>query len=189
VDYVAVSTQDRVTKNIRIVAEAVRALVREERRSLKLFMTAPLHFGADWTPLPNQLEYDQMSGDVVSMTDLPRDVHAAFYHCAAVTVHPSIFEGGLGPFPFYEGVSVETPCLMADGPHLRELVADQPALNAFVFDPNDSRKLRDLILWTLENRNTALDVQKACLDRIAAYGWSEVAASYSEAAISGKVKE
>lgn len=189
VDYVAVSTQDRVTKNIRLVAEAVRGLVRDERRSLKLFMTAPLHFGATWTPLPNQLEYDQMAGDVVSMTDLPRDVHAAFYHCAAVTVHPSIFEGGLGPFPFYEAVSVETPCLMADGPHLRELVVDEPGLAAFVFDPNDSRKLRDLILSTLENRDTVLAVQKACLDRIATYGWSQVAAAYSEAAISGGVAQ
>jgi len=187
IDYVAVSTQDRVTKNIRLAAEAVRMLVRDERRNLKLFMTAPLHFGATWTPLPNQLEHDLMVGDVMSMTDLPREVHAAFYHCAALAVHPSIFEGGLGPFPFYEAVSVSTPCLMADGPHLRELVADEPQLAAFTFDPNDSRKLRDLILSTLEDRDAALAVQKACLERIADYGWSEVAAAYSAAAVAGKV--
>ncbi len=186
VAYIAVSTQDRVTKNIRIVAESVRRLIRQHRTDLKLFMTAPLHFGAGWTPLPSLLEDEQMLADVVSMTDLPRDVHAAFYHCAAVAVHPSIFEGGLGPFPFYEALSVGTPCLMADGPHVRELLEGEPSLGPFVFDPNDSDALIDQISSVLHDRKQVLDIQLEVFERLKGYGWQEVAKAYSEAAVAGQ---
>jgi len=177
VDYIAVSTQDRVTKNIRLVAETVRTLVRDGRMDLKLFMTAPLHWGATWTPLPALLASEQLMGDVVSMTDLPRDVHAAFYHCAALTVHPSIFEGGLGPFPLYEAVSVGTPCLIADGPHVRELVAQQPTLAPYVFDPNNVAELGACILKVMGGRQAALATQAAVIQRLSDYGWSDVAAA------------
>lgn len=181
--YIAVSTQDRVTKNIRLVAEAVRGLVRDERIDLKLLMTAPLHWGASWTPLPKLLENEQLMGDVVSMTDLPRDVHAAFFHCAAMAVHPSIFEGGLGPFPFYEAVSVGVPCLVADGPHVRELVKQQPALAPFVFDPNDVATLSRLIVETLRSPAAAVGTQEAILASLRCYGWAQVASAYANAAI------
>lgn len=183
VDYVAVSTQDRVTKNIRLIADAVGTLIRKDRLDLKLFMTAPLHWGATWTPLPALLKSEQLMGDVVSMTDLPRDVHAAFYHCAALTVHPSIFEGGLGPFPFYESVSVGTPCLFADGPHVRELTRGQPELAPYVFDPNDAAGLRALVVSTLTNRDAALADQSVVLKKLSRYGWKDVASAYARAAI------
>jgi len=117
------------------------------------------------------------------MTDLPRDVHAAFYHCAALTVHPSIFEGGLGPFPFYESVSVGTPCLFADGPHVREFVGHEPMLTPYVFDPNDVAGLRALVVSTLANREGALADQAEVLKNLSGYGWKDVAAAYAQAAI------
>lgn len=183
IDYLAVSTQDRVTKNIRLVAEAVRHLVRRRRIALKLFMTAPIHFGASWTPLPSLLESEQLFADVVSMTDLPRDVHAAFYHCAAMAVHPSIFEGGLGPFPFYEAVSVGTPCLMAKGPHTDELLQLEPSLAAFMFDPNDTDGLIARIDALLSDRASAVAAQAGVLERLKSYGWQDVAHAYAQAAV------
>jgi glycosyltransferase involved in cell wall biosynthesis len=185
IDYVAVSTQDRVTKNIRIIADGVREIVREDRRSLKLLMTAPIHFGAAWTPLPNLIEAEQLLGDVVSMTDLPRDVHAAFYHAAAVVVHPSIFEGGLGPFPFYEAVSVGTPCVMADGPHIRELLRDEPNLAQYVFDANDRAGVVRLVRDVLKDRASALKVQSSIFSKLKKYGWDDVASAYAGAAVEG----
>ncbi|WP_156400757.1 hypothetical protein [Ensifer sp. Root954] len=183
IDYIAVSTQDRVTKNLRIVAEAFRFLVRENRVNIKLIMTAPLHFGATWTALPGLIEREQLIPDIVSMTDLPRPVHAAFYHCAKLTVHPSIFEGGLGPFPFYESVSVGTPCLMAAGPHTRELLDDAPELNDYMFDPNDSLGLVKLIKYVVSNPVSAIDKQLGIFEQLVARGWDQVAADYASSAI------
>lgn len=182
VDYVAVSTQDRVTKNIRIIAEAVRSLVRTSNVNIKLFMTAPVHFGATWTPLPALLEREMFASDLISMPDLPRDVHAAFYHCAAVAVHSAIFEGGRGVFPYYEAASVGTPCLMADGPHTRELIDQAPGLRPFVFDPDDSIGLSLLIRNVLMDREGALNVQQADYAELRKRTWKDVASDYAAAA-------
>ncbi|EKY25701.1 hypothetical protein [Brevundimonas naejangsanensis] len=186
VDYVAISTQDRVTKNIRIITEAVRRLIREERVNIKMFMTAPIHFGATWTPLPALLEREMFAADLISMTDLPRDVHAAFYHCAALAVHSSIFEGGRGVFPYYEAVSVGTPCLMGDGPHTQELIAGSPGLAPFVFDPNDAVGLAKLVQNVLANRDAVQAKQLAEYEILSKRTWQDVARDYVTAATIGE---
>ena len=122
VDYVVVSTQDRQTKNVVTVVDAVAQLLRHEALDLKLLMTTPIHVGATWTPLPGRIASDGLDLDVLSLPDLPRDVHAALYHGASLAIHASFYEGGQAPFPFHEAVSVGTPCLIADGPHTREFL-------------------------------------------------------------------
>jgi glycosyltransferase involved in cell wall biosynthesis len=181
--YVAVSTQDRPTKNIGVVAEAVRLLLRRERIDLKLLITAPLHFGATWTRLPGLIERHQLQFDVVSVPHLLREAHAALYHCAALTVHASMFEGGHGPFPFYESVSVGTPCLMGRGPHVEELLEDEPELREFAFDPYDVEELVTLIRRTLVAREEALARQLGVYKRLRQRSWAQVAEEYAAAAI------
>jgi len=181
--FVAVSTQDRVTKNIAIVVESVLRLVREQRRDLKIFTTAPLHFGANWTALPGTIERRQSLRDLVSVKDLPRREHAALMHCASLVVHASLFEGGHAPFPFYEAVSVGTPCLMATGPHMTELLEDEPNLAQFTFRPNDRDGLAQLIVATLERRDEAVAVQQQVFERLRKRSWAEVSSAYAEAAI------
>lgn len=183
VPYVAVSTQDRVTKNIRLILDSVLRLIRHDRRDLRILSTAPLHFGADWTPLPSTIEKFQAHRDLVSMPDLPREEHAALYHCAALAVHASIFEGGHAPFPFYEAVSVGTPCLMARGPHVEELIEGQPALGDFVFDPNDADGLARMIVRTLDARDDALRIQSEVYENLRRRSWSDVANAYADAAV------
>jgi glycosyltransferase involved in cell wall biosynthesis len=185
--YVAVSTQDRVTKNVRLIVDAALRATRKERRDLKIFSTAPLHFGADWTPLPSYIEQHLALRDIVSVPDLPRVEHAAFYHCAEVAVHASIFEGGHAPFPFSEAVSVGTPCLMANGPHVAELVASEPNLAPFVFDPNDADGLAALIGDTIDRREEVLAVQREVFERVRRRSWADVAAAYARAAVEGSV--
>lgn len=182
VSYVAVSTQDRVTKNIRVVADAVIRLTRDQRIDIRMLMTAPLLLGTKWTPLPMMVEGSQAHREVISMPDLPRPVHAAFYHAAELAVHPSIFEGGMGTFPFYEAVSVGTPCLMADGPHQREMAAQVPEITRYVFDPNDATGLARLITEVKANRTEMLLEQTEIYEKLCARSWNEVALAYARAA-------
>lgn len=183
VRYVAVSTQDRVTKNLRVMAEACRRLVRSQRVDFRMITTAPIHYGASWTPLPAFLENELLSHDVTSMVGLPRDVHAAFYHAAELTVHPSIYEGGHGPFPYYEAISLGCPTLMADGPHIRELLLDAPELRRFVFDPNDVRTLMHLIREASQNRSEITAIQMEAFNRLSKREWADVAHGYADAAV------
>jgi hypothetical protein len=189
VRYIAVSTQDRVTKNIRLILDSILRLVRHDRMDLKIMSTAPLHFGADWTVLPGTIERAQAHRDLISVPDLPREQHAALFHCSTLAVHASIFEGGHAPFPFYEAVSVATPCLVAKGPHTEELLEDEPALAAFLFDPNDAEGLARLIVRTIDSRAEALSIQRAAYDRLRRREWSHVASAYAEAAVAGPVFE
>jgi len=183
VPFIAVSTQDRVTKNIRIVADAVTHLVRHSGVDVRMFMTAQFVRGATWSPLPRVVEDAQLHRDVVSVPDLPNAVHAAFYHAAELAIHPSIFEGGAGTFPFLEAASVGTPCLMADGPHQRELNAQTPGLARFTFDPNDAQGLSLLIRDVMANRAEIVEEQRAIYDLLRQRGWSDVARAYARAAL------
>jgi glycosyltransferase involved in cell wall biosynthesis len=185
--YVAVSTQDRVTKNIRLIVDAGLRAIRDDRRDLKILSTAPLHFGADWTPLPSYIERHLALRDIISIPDLPRVEHAAFYHCAALAVHASIFEGGHSPFPFSEAVSVGTPCLMAQGPHIAEFAATEPDITQFTFDPNDADALRELILDTIDRRDEAMAIQRKIYERVRRRSWADVASAYARVAVEGLV--
>lgn len=184
--YVAVSTQDRVTKNLSVVVEAIERIVRDWHDHLKVIMTAKVNFSSHATQTSSRIARAQLQFDVLSMPDLPRDVHAAFYHCAEVAVHPSVFEGGNGPFPYYEAISVGTPCLMADGPHVAELIHEAPELARFVFDPFDVMGLSKMIIETLAHREQATVEQFATVARLRKRTWAQVAREYVDAALQGR---
>ena len=183
IDFVAAATQDRPTKNLGLTADAVRNIVRDERRSLKLFVTAGLHFGERWTRLPAIVEEQQFHRDLISLQDLPRDVHAALMHCASLVVHSSFFEGIIGALPFYEAVSVGTPAVVARGPHIDELLETEPDLAAFVYDPYDTDGLSELILDVISNREQYVDAQVRIYERLASHDWAAVASAYAHAAL------
>jgi glycosyltransferase involved in cell wall biosynthesis len=186
IDYVVVSTQDRQTKNVVAVVDAVAQLLRREALSLKLLMTTPIHVGATWTFLPGRIASDGLDLDVLSLPDLPRDVHAALYHGAAVAVHASFYEGGQAPFPFHEAVSLGTPCLIASGPHTEEFLGTADPQD-FVFDPYDPLSLAIAIHAILSNRAAALSRQRAFIAAMPARGWGDVAADYASAALGSRL--
>lgn len=185
VRYVAVSTQDRVTKNIGITVEAIERIVRDWGDSFKLIMTAQVNLGGVPTPTAQRIAGKQLQFDVISMPDLSREVHAAFYHCAELVVHPSVFEGGRGVFPYYEAISVGTPCLMADGPHVAELMHEAPALADFVFGPNDADALAKMIMKMSQARDEVTALQLATFKHLRQRNWVEVAREYVAAAMQG----
>jgi glycosyltransferase involved in cell wall biosynthesis len=152
---------------------------------VKLFLTAPFNFGEDWTRLPRIVEQRQLTKDVVSMHNLPREVHAALFHAASLTVHASFYEGIIGCLPLFESISVGTPCLFARGPHSDELLDAELGLSPFAFDPYDTRALIDLVRWTLANRESALSIQQEICARLRKRTWADVADGYVEAALAG----
>jgi glycosyltransferase involved in cell wall biosynthesis len=185
--YIVVSTQDRPTKNIAAVAKALRKTVRERHVGAKVLTTASIVAGSTWTLFPDIVFGERLEVDIVSTPHLPRAEHAALYHCAALAIHPSNFEGGQGPFPFYEAVSVGAPCLMAMGPHVAELLKSAPELAPWTFEPDDTRQLADLIVSTLADREGALKVQREAYLRLNQRGWDQVAGDYCQAALGRKV--
>lgn len=184
VDYIAVSTQERPSKNIPAVIEALRILVQERFGALKLLMTTAL-IDDPATPFLRSHGLIREHGlvlDALSVPRLPDAEHAAFYHAAALTVHPAFFEGGDAPFPFSESVSVGTPCVLARGPHTEELLARYPELAPYVFDPHDAEALADLILRTIAGRDAAFAVQQGVHERMRHRSWGQVAEEYAAAA-------
>jgi glycosyltransferase involved in cell wall biosynthesis len=149
-------------------------------------MTTPIHVGATWTPLPGRIAFDGLDLDVLSLPDLPRDVHAALYHGASLAIHASFYEGGQAPFPFHEAVSVGTPCLIADGPHTREFLGTTDS-QGFVFDPYDPLSLAMAIRAILSDRAAALSRQRAFIAGMPARGWGDVAADYASAALGSRL--
>lgn len=182
-DFVVGATQDRPTKNLGLTVEAVERIVRTERRPMKVFLTAPVHHGAPWTRLPKVVEEFQFHRDFRSLHDLPRRVHAALFHTASVTVHASFYEGIIGCLPFFESVSVGTPCLLAAGPHTQELLNSEPGLQPFVFDPYDLHQLMALIKKTIDHRDEAIAAQQEICARLRSWTWSDVADGYVGAAL------
>jgi glycosyltransferase involved in cell wall biosynthesis len=123
-----------------------------------------------------------MQHDIVSMPDVPRDVHAALFHCASVTIHPTFYEGIVGTLTFYEAVSVGTPCIMGVGPHVRELMETAPELEPLTFDPYDISEMRKLVLDVLRDPEAAVNLQRPAYERRRKRGWAAVAQAYADAA-------
>ncbi len=184
-DFVVDATQDRPTKNLGLTIDAVERIVRRDRRPLKLILTAMIHFGEHWTRLPTIIEQRQFYRDFAVMRDLPREVHAALFHAAAVTVHASFYEGIIGCLPFFESVSVGTPSLFATGPHTLELLDQEPELRPFTFDPYDVQGLQRLICDTIDARDEVIKVQQKVCARLRRRTWADTADGYVEAALAG----
>ena len=181
--FLVASTHDRPSKNLGVIVRALDRLVRRDGEPLKALLTARLLPGAEWTRLPALRAERGLAADVLSMPDLPRDAHAALLHLGAVVVHPTLFEGGHAPFPFGEAVGLGTPCLMARGPHVRELLTMEPTLASFVFHGDDPDGLAALVRATIAEREEVLASQQAAYGRLAVRTWADVAAGYAAAAL------
>ena len=180
VDYVAVSTAARPSKNVPLVVRAVDKLIRREFRNYKLFTTGAFDPERDDDLLAPVMRETQLGLDFASLYPLPHNIHACFLHAAAVTVHPSLSEGGALPFQFAELVSVGTPCLFGYGPHVEEALAEHPEIAEWVFDPYDVDALAALIDATIQNREAVVEAQLAVYERLRRRTWEDVAGEYVE---------
>lgn len=161
VRYIFVSTRNRPHKNTTITVQALKLLLRSYL-DIKLITTAPM----EWNN-PHSLTFDKavmtnhLHMDVVSINETPPDVHAALYKCAAVTVHPSPFEGGF-PFTAFESISMGTPVLIANGPIAREFLPRE-AWPLFLFEPTSAAHLASRIKEVIRDRERVLQAQAQVL--------------------------
>ena len=178
IGYVFCSTQNRPYKNVVGLVKAVRLLIRERYRNIKLVMTGYMNFDDGEDKVAQYVRAEQLHWDVVSIHRVPRLVHAALFRGAALTVHPSFFEGGF-PFCFSESVSLGTPALLSRTPNTLDLFP-RDAIEPFLFDPYSVTDLADKIEWALDNRAQVLDVQTQLYHEAkASRTWATVGAEYA----------
>jgi glycosyltransferase involved in cell wall biosynthesis len=176
VDYLFVSARLRPTKGYLNLLRAFERLVRRRYRSLKLVTTAAPEDGTDGGAVHRYLSESRLDLDVLSIPDLPSSAHAAFLHLAALTVVPTLFEGGF-PFPFSESLPVDTPVVMSAIPVTREVVP--PDLwPAMLFDPYDVDSIAGRIEWALDHRRELLDLQRPLHASLRHRTWAHVADEY-----------
>ena len=140
-------------------------------QNVKLVLTC-----SNYAPLLPVLHELNIERDVLILPHVPESVLAALNARAALSINPSLFEGGF-PFTFGEACSVGTPSVMADIPVTREYV-DGALANKMLFDPYDKDDAVVKIKWALRNRSELLDMEKDLFVRLAKRSWSDVAEEY-----------
>ena len=161
VPYVFMSTRARPHKNAITVVRALELLLRSYT-DIKLAVTAEVFWSLPRDEFSSLIIERGLQWDVIPMNRLPPHVHAALYKCAAVTVHPSPFEGGF-PFTAFESLSSGTPVLLADGPVVREFLSPEVRKD-FVFNPTSANDLAVRISEVLAVRNELVERQQKALE-------------------------
>lgn len=175
VDFLFVSSQVRAHKSLRNLLDAVEFLIRRQYRPIKLFVTGRFDHAPETAAF---LRSRRLERDVLSVPDLPAEVHAAFYRLAKLTVVPSLFEGGF-PFPFTESLSVDTPVILSNMPCTRELLAPE-VHEPILFDPYSTKSIVARLNWALDHRETLLNIERPIYAQMAQRTWPIVAAEYLE---------
>lgn len=171
--FLFVSSQIRLHKNFGNLLRAHADLVLKRRINLKLVTTGSL---ARHDDLYDMVVRDGLTYDVVAIPRVPKEVHAALYHLASLTIVPSLFEGGF-PFQFAESLSVGTPVLMnAIPPVLEDL--PQEAIDKSVFDGYSPIAMADKIEWALSSREELLALQRPHYEAMTRRTWGDVADEY-----------
>jgi len=189
--FLFVSSQVRPYKGYVTLVRAFALLRREHQPELELVVTGDLGsgpltgFAAD---VRREVARAHLEGDVVSVPGVPPSVHAALYRLAALTVVPSLFEGGF-PFQFSESLSVGTPVVMGAIPVVLDVLPRSLA-DITVFDPRDPVSMASRIKHALANRQQLVAAQLDFFGQLKRRSWEQVAEEYlelfSEAAATGR---
>ena len=176
IEYLFVTTQVRPYKNYLNLFSAFARLRSRRSAPLKLVFTGSLDALLEGVPVREHLVRAGLEADVISMSSLPSDVHAAFFQLAVLTVVPTLFEGGF-PFPFYESLSVDTPVVISAIPVTLEIVPQdlQPVM---LFPPNDVAAMAGRIEWALGHRSELLRRQQALFVELRRRTWADAAKDY-----------
>lgn len=175
--YIFVSTQLRPYKNVLRLVQAVERLIRYHHIEVKLILTGTLDFTRMDTDVTKFIQTNALWFDILSIPRVPKHIHALLYRFAALTVHPSFFEGGF-PFVFGESVGLGTPCLLARNAAVAELLS-RSELRSFTFDPYLAPdRLAVVLIEALERRESMLAEQKATLSRMSTSTWQDVSLEY-----------
>ncbi|TPJ70455.1 glycosyltransferase [Mesorhizobium sp. B2-6-7] len=174
VPFLFYSSQVRPHKNIEGLIATYEKILREHYRPVKLVLTAKI-VGNE--RIRDYIADRGLQRDVISLPSVPNNVLAALYRLAALSVTPTMFEGGF-PFTFSEAYSVGTPSLMSRIPVVTEIIRDKKLLDLMTFDPRNRKDMQNKILWGLDNRNLLLEAQRPLFEKLSARTWTKVADEY-----------
>jgi glycosyltransferase involved in cell wall biosynthesis len=179
--FILISTQNRPYKNLKFLIDILPKITRQFEDEVYFFFTAAFDFQDSEDSIVKKLMKARLTHRVFSIPRLPNKVHAAIYHCATLTVHPSLAEGGAGSYPFMEGMMMGTPGLTASGEHTEEGKLLHPDYDRVVYTSNARLEAVEKILKILRDPEAAYKYQKPIFDAHRAWTWRKAAMVYRDA--------
>jgi glycosyltransferase involved in cell wall biosynthesis len=171
-----VATQNRPYKNTLGVIRAVQKLNRRGT-PCKLIMTGDFGLDDPRSDIGAYVRRERLFLDVLCVPRVPREILAALFHCATVAVHASFYEGGVGAFPFFEGMSVGTPALLSRNSATVELNAGEE-LDEFLFEPSNVDEIAEKIRAILNAPECAFWRQRPIYGSLSRRTWEEASREY-----------
>jgi glycosyltransferase involved in cell wall biosynthesis len=176
VPYVLVATQNRPYKNTLGVIRAVQKL-NQRGTPCKLIMTGDFGLDDPLSDIGRYVRRERLLLDVLCIPRVPREILAALFHCATVAVHASFYEGGVGAFPFFEGMSVGTPALLSRNQATLELNAGED-IDEFLFEPSNVDEISEKIKAILKAPECAFKRQRPIYNSLNRRTWEEASREY-----------
>lgn len=176
--YAIISTQDRPYKNLTFIVDAFFDAVNKKGLDACLFLTSDVDLSDEKNKLTKILLKHRAMHRIYSLPRVPNNVHAALYHCASLTIHPSFSEGGVGSYPFVEGMVMGCPGLVGVGDYSQEGQRLHPDYNQLMISPYYKKDARKKIVQALRQPDETYRQQKAIFDVHARWKWQDVATAY-----------
>lgn len=177
--YIVYPTIDRPHKNTLVLVKALRLLIREKYKNVKLVLTTPALTSDVWSYISEK----RLHRDVIVMPSVPVDVLDALCAGASVMVHPSLAEGG-DIFNFSRAVSQGCPALLSDIPVVREMFDRADVVSRiyepWLFEATNDVQLADKLSELLQDSSRTLAAQADILAQLGEYDFSEMAKCYHE---------
>ncbi|WP_418152547.1 hypothetical protein AB8615_01670 [Litorimonas sp. RW-G-Af-16] len=178
--YAIVSTQDRPYKNLTFIVDAFFDAVNKKGLDAYLFLTSDVDLSDKKSSLTKVLMKQRSMHRIFSLPRVPNNVHAALYHCASLTIHPSFSEGGVGSYPFLEGMIMGCPGLVGVGDYSQEGQRLHPNYDSLMISPYYKKDARNKIVQALSEPEETYRKQKEIFDIQSRWQWQDVATSYLE---------
>jgi len=179
--YAICSTQARPYKNLDFLVDTYLWMIEKYNLDVYLFLTSEFDISDKNDPIGKIIWKRRMIDRVFSLHRVPNKVHAALYHNATCTLHPSFTEGGVGSYPFLEGMVMGTPGLVAEGEYSREGYRLHPNYDEVFMSATNRKKAAEKIAKTLADRDGAFERQGPIFEAHNAWQWEDVARVYADA--------
>jgi glycosyltransferase involved in cell wall biosynthesis len=176
--FAVVSTQNRPYKNIPFLVDTFLWMLDQYGIDGFLFLTCPFEMDKKSDRIAAAIKRRKGVGRVFCLPRIPNRVHAALYHCATCTLHPSLSEGGVGSYPFLEGMALDTPGLAAAGEYMTEGLRLHEDYLSLTFSARSRPSAARSIAAVLSNPTEALARQTEIYRRHKDWNWTDVAAFY-----------
>ncbi|PVZ87146.1 glycoside hydrolase [Serratia sp. S1B] len=172
--FIFYASQLRPNKNVISLLKAYKYLLTNKYIQHKLILTGRPEQSID---VLNFVRKNNLSHDVLFMSNLSVQELAACYKLADLAVNPTLSEGGC-PFTFTEALSVGTPVVMGRIGVTEEVLTDPKLQEMTFFDPYDWQNMADKIAWALDNLDSLREVQLETYEQLVKRTWEDVVSEH-----------